>query len=366
MRQLAYLTFNDLPGGIFTSQVVEVCAFLAKEHEVKVQLVCLISRRGFAENKAKILALNAGAIVIPMFPGIGNWLLNRFVLKRKLKAINPDVIVARGLFATMLARYSSQARVCFDARGAYKAEFSEYDVGSGKFSEAQIHAVEKDALYQSDFRIAVSHAMVKYWKKEYDYTSNVHVVIPCTLSAKHLEESIVKKRVNENVRIVFSGGNGKWQSLDRVSEMLVPYFSQNDKVEMIFLTNALPENFELKDKFPDRVSVQWLKEQEVHAVLATCDYGWIYRDHSVTNQVASPVKFAEYLASGLSVIISTELGDFTKFVEEHHCGVVVGNSVVSTLPVVAEEQKRRNRELAKTYFTKEHFIAEYRRVIACV
>lgn len=366
MRQLAYLTFNDLPGGIFTSQVVEVCAFLAKEHEVKVQLVCLISRRGFAENKAKILALDAKAIVIPMFPGIGNWRLNRFVLKRKLKAINPDVIVARGPFATMLAKYSSQARVCFDARGAYKAEFSEYDVGSGKFSEAQICAIEKDALYQSDFRIAVSNAMVKYWKKEYDYSSGLHVVIPCTLSAKHLEETKAENRASEKVRIVFSGGNGKWQSLNRVSEVLVPYFTNNENVEMTFLTNALPEKFELKEKFPDRVSVQWLKEQEVHAVLGTCDYGWMYREQSVTNQVASPVKFAEYLAAGLSVIISTELGDFSKFVEDHHCGVVVGNSIVSTLPVVTEEQKRRNREFAKTYFTKEHFIAEYRRVIACV
>lgn len=365
MRQLVYLTFNDLPGGIFTSQVVEVCKYLSKECNAKVTLVCLISRRGFSVNKARILELFPDAVVLPMFPGIGNWKLNRFALKRKFKSLNPDLIIARGPFATLLAKQASQSKVCFDARGAYKAEFAEYDVSSGKFSAEDIQVIEKEALTTTDFRIAVSGALVEYWKKEYNFSSSHHVVIPCTLASGHEIEYKTRTENPKKVRIVFSGGNGKWQSLDLVSKLLVPYFERNQNAEMIFLTNSLPVNFELKNKFPDRVQSMWLKESEVHAFLSSCDYGWLFRENTTTNKVASPVKFAEYLAAGLSVLISPELGDFSQFVQEHKCGMVLTNTDIPELITVSTEEKKRNIQLARAYFTKEQFNSQYRRVVAC-
>jgi len=365
VTKLVYLTYNDLPGGIFTSQVAEVCKHLSAHHNVSVTLVCFISRRNFSANKQKVLSCYPEAIVLPMFPGIRNWKLNRFSLKRKLKALNPKVIIARGPFATLLAKASSSAQICFDARGAYQAEFSEYDVSSGKFSSEEIGEIEGRALRSADFRIAVSHALVAYWKSTYGFATEKYVVIPCTLADIKVGDKKLRTAVDSKVRIVFSGGNGKWQNLDAVSAIMIPRFSKQPELEMIFLTNSFPEKFELRSAFPERVKTMWLKESEVHDYLSACDYGWMVRDTTITNRVASPVKFAAYLSAGLRVLISPDLGDFSEFVTKEKCGSVIVDQQVPELKKVTDQDKNHSIALAEQYFTKKHYNSEYGRVVKC-
>lgn len=355
-KSVVYLTFNDQPGGIFTSQVVGVCEFLREELKCDVTLISFISLRNFGAVSKKIKQQWPGALVLPMWPGIQRWRKNSFLLKRKLRRINPDVVFARGPFATMLARTSTSGRVCFDARGAYAAEFGEYSVGGTSLSSADVKKVEVDAIRSADCAIAVSEALAEYWRREFNYTEKKHVVIPCTL-AKH--EAITHRNNNSGVkRIVFSGGNGKWQSLELISELLLPYFRIDPEVELLMLVQELPVKFPLAEAYPERVTQKWVNESDVSALLAQCDYGWMVRSDSVTNQVASPVKFAEYLAAGLSVLISPKLGDFSDFVVSNNCGLVV-SGLIEKLEPVQPQTKLRNAELADKYFRKQKFVNEY-------
>lgn len=363
MAKVAFLTFNDAPGGIFSSQVIDVCYFLRDELKQQVTLISFISIRGFFGRRIKIKEQFPDAIVLPMWPGIQRWRNNAPRLKRCLRKLNPDTIIARGPFAAVLARSASGARVCFDARGAYSAEFGEYKVGGDKFSPDDIHEIEKRALNESDCAIAVSEALVNYWKREFAYQSGKHVVIPCTLpSAYRAQEK--RESGPARVRIVFSGGTGKWQSLELLSEILLPYFETHPETELLMLTSHVPDSFVLKRKFPDRVLVKWVKEEQVSAELATCDYGWLVREENVTNEVASPVKFAEYLAAGLSVLISPKIGDFSSFVAQHQCGYVISNKSVPELQVLTAQQRKHNRALAAGFFVKTIFADKYRRCLA--
>lgn len=357
MKKVVYLTFNDSPGGIFTSQVIDVCRFLRDDLAVQVQLVSFVSLRNYFENRKKIKAQFSNAIVLPMWPGIDNWRKNKTLLQKKLKRFAPDTIIARGPFATVLARASTNARVCFDARGAYAAEFSEYGVGGGKISGTEVRSVEARAITECDCAIVVSNALVNYWKKEFGYHSDKHRVIPCTVAGA--PDIMPEYSQHEKVRIVFSGGSGKWQSTQLISDILTPYFETHSNVELLMLTQQLPADFPLAKKFPGRVSQKWVSEKQVPEILRTCDYGWMVRENSVTNQVASPVKFAEYLASGLSVIISSGLGDFSGFVEKNNCGIVLRDEQMPLLEKISADQKKRNRELAMNTFTKKSYSLEY-------
>jgi hypothetical protein len=81
------------------------------------------------------------------------------------------------------------------------------------------------------------------------------------------------------------------------------------------------------------------------------DYGILIREQSVTNQVASPVKFAEYLACGLQVLISEGIGDFTDFVKQQNCGKIFNENIkIEPIPFT---QKAKNHQLALQYFVKE-------------
>lgn len=372
MKKIAYLTFNDAPSGIYAGQVTDVCLYW-KELGFDVQLIAFISIRGFSENKKKIQNAFPGAKVLPMFPKAGNWKRNRFLLGRALRKINPQVIVCRGPFASALAFEFRQGRkICFDGRGAYTAELNEYNVIPDEKVKSEIAALEKRVVLESDFRLAVSEKLVQYWKNQFGYSGSQHVVIPCTLNSRSLNELKTAKGqnirseygfTNEDIVIVYSGSGAGWQSLQSLDDSLYESFRGNEKLNLLLLLKEIPAGFKLKQDFPERVKQTWLQAEKVLSVMAACDYGWLVREDSVTNQVASPVKFAEYISAGLKVILSKGLGDYPEFVKQHHAGIIFPDEKMELVPVVAEE-KKRIAALALSFFVKEKYREEYLKLLA--
>jgi hypothetical protein len=185
-------------------------------------------------------------------------------------------------------------------------------------------------------------------------------VIPCTL-ASFTEIAAVAPQ--PEIRIVFAGGTGKWQSLHLLDQYLLNVFERNPDVRLLMFTRSLPDDLQLKQRFPDRVEQRWVSEDKIIHELSRCDYGWMVREQTVTNQVASPVKFAEYLSAGLSVLVSEQLGDFSQFVQEHRCGVVLSGRLEEKLNPLTESERSHNRQLALSYFTKNTYRSKYEEVI---
>src|SRR5690606_12687918 len=69
-----------------------------------------------------------------------------------------------------------------------------------------------------------------------------------------------------------------------------------------------------------QASVLSVPPPDVSQYLAAGDLGLLLRDDTVVNRVASPVKFGEYLAAGLPVIISEGVGDYSDAVRRHRLG----------------------------------------------
>ena len=57
--------------------------------------------------------------------------------------------------------------------------------------------------------------------------------------------------------------------------------------------------------------------------LSSADFGFLIRKRNIINQVASPLKFSEYLICGLPIIIGPEVGDFSKLIQNEGLGVVI-------------------------------------------
>ena len=80
----------------------------------------------------------------------------------------------------------------------------------------------------------------------------------------------------------------------------------------------------------------------------------LVRDDTVTNRVAAPTKFAEYLACGLRVVISKGLGDCSDFVEEHQCGAVVNDDDIDVADLRSRLAASVNpAELCLKHFSKD-------------
>ncbi len=369
-----YLTFNDAPSGIFSSQVLDVVNFLRQELKADIRLVSFISLRKFNINRRKIRDGCPDAIVVPMIPGVSRWRRNRYLLRMLCYMGRPEAIIGRSVLATQLALSCGIKNVIYDGRGAISAEWHEYDVVTDPGLLSAIPLLEEQAVHDSRFRIAVSAQLVNYWRESYGYRDSREVIIPCTLNKAFenieiTEENIatIRKKLNFNtgdIVFIYAGSVAGWQSFSVLYEFIKPIMQKTEKAKLLFLSDEDDNIRNLLKEFPSQVSRRKVAPHEVPEYLMAGDYGILIREESITNKVASPVKFAEYLACGLKVIISEHLGDYSDFVSGNGCGYIYSKFLGPSAVTLAEKQS--GRDLALKKFTKSSLVSEYRKLLASV
>jgi len=372
---IVYLTIGEQPSGIFLGQVIDVVQFMQTNLQRKVKLVAFISGRDFFKNRKKIRRLSPGAIVLPMLPGLARWKKNRFVLYAICLMLRPHTIIARNILAAKLALFARNKklarRAVLDGRGAIAAEWHEYEVVQEASLKENIFAWEKEAVLESDAQIAVSKRLIAYWERSFGFKKNTAVVIPCTINQVFLNlqieaDTIAAQRAamgidKDAILLVYSGSIAGWQSFSLLGAFLEQIMKSHAKVVLYFLSSKTREVVQLMETYPGRVLQNQVPPEQVGRHLMICDYGLLIRERNTTNEVASPVKFAEYLAAGLNVIISDGIGDYPEFVKTHGCGYVLDHQAVD-LCNTGLEARLRNRRLALEHFTKEKYIEQYTKI----
>ncbi len=363
---MIYLTYNDQPSGVYSSQVCDVCNFLNKELKSDIKLVAFISLHSFSENRKKIRSEFNHAMVLPALPKAKYWKFSMFVFAVICLFKGEKNVIARNIIAGKIALFSKKLgivrKLVLDGRGAIAAEWNEYQVVPDENMKNAIHEQEKTVVLNSDFRIAVSSKLIGHWQSVYGYRGNNYVVIPCTLNSGFRatlfsEQELISERTKlgfapDDVVMVYSGSTAGWQSFSVLGDILGNVLQSGNQYKLLFLAKEDESIAKMKSRFSNQVSNQWVKHNDVQRVLAACDYGILFRENSVTNQVASPTKFAEYLSAGLPVIISENLGDYSEFVKVKKCGMVIqpGEQIKLMKQPIAEKQ--RMVQLAMDHFTK--------------
>lgn len=374
---MIYLTYNDQPSGVYSSQVIDVCHYLNSELNAEIKLVAIISIRNFFQNRLRLRSEFPGACVLPALPTARYWRCSVPIIVALCLFTGQKQIISRNVIATMIALYTKRAgivkSVVLDGRGAIAAEWNEYQVVEDRKMKVQIFKQEKQAVLDSNYRIAVSEKLVAYWRTNYDYNNNNHVVIPCTLGKEFTpglppENELMKFRKEQgfstdDIILVYSGSSAGWQSFGSLPDILGNALSGNKKIKLLFLAKEDENISALQAKYPGQVFNKWLNHKEVQKVLYACDYGILYRDQSVTNKVAAPTKFAEYLSAGLSIMISDNLGDYSDLVKQEQCGIIPENGTIPLLKSQSYFQKIRNAALAEKYFTKKAHHHSYHKLI---
>lgn len=368
---ILYLTYNDAPGGVYWSQVTDVVAYLNTLGGARVRLVALVSARDYRGIRRKIRAHAPDALVLPMVPGVKRWRGNRFLVYLLCRFMRPSAILARGVLGTWMALRARDrrlvAKVGFDARAAYAAEWEEYRIIDDDALIGQFRALEAEAVARADMRLAVSRALVQHWRERYGYAGNDHVVIPCTLGRAHVQErgeTPVERPLPEahadDVIAAYAGSSAGWQSFALLNALLREALVQQPRLKVLFLSQADAAIEALVQDFPGRVARRWVPAQEVPLLLRGCDVALLVREDAVTNRVASPTKFAEYLACGLPVVISEGIGDFSAAVVREELGTLC--PVGAPLPPLRRPsavERMRLQAYARAHFTKESFRSAY-------
>ncbi len=369
---MIYLTYGDPPSGVYASQVSDVVRYLNRQ-EPRVLLVAFISIRGFLKNRTRLRGEAPGAWVLPILPRINYWRPSAWVFTLICRLTGKRRVIARGVLACNVALAARRAAgitsICYDGRGAIAAEWEEYEVAPFRNLKRQIRKMEKHAVLMTDYRIAVSHPLVDYWRASFGYQSDRHVIIPCTLTtglAAVTADPAAREKLGfdeADIVLVYAGSVSGWQSFRLVSSFLTPLLERDPRTRVLFLSGTDKAISDITRAFPSQVTRRWVPHHEVRQMLAAGDYGLLLREARTTNRVAAPTKFAEYLAAGLPVLISEGIGDYTEFVQKHGCGHVIGSDTAFTPVRTGVEMRQRCVGLAEKYFSKDAMKDRYAQLV---
>ena len=335
---MIYLTVNDLPSGVYESQVINKCKKINAVSK-KIEIIALIPLKNYIANKKKLDQYKdiVNITTLPMFPFIKFWKLNLFTLIICSLFFDFKKIQGRGVYATylslLLKKFKISKNIIYDGRGAFYKESLEYKMVDNKKYLNNIYKAEKKVVNQSDFCFAISSKLVEYWRQEFGFKGKYEIT-PCKPNKNFYFElpkntiSFSDKNIpfnSDDVIIVFSGANGAWQSYDLIVKFFQHQKKHNPNIKLLLLS---PYNDFVKlllNEYPGSVVNKFVEPNKIKSYLLSCDYGILFREKTITNIVSSPVKFGEYLSCGLKILISDSVGDFSNLVYKNNLGHVISD-----------------------------------------
>ena len=361
---LGYLTIGDSPSGIFSSQVIDTCRFLSEISGKKVKLFSLVTIRGFWSKRMKIKEEYPNSFVFPMFPKLENWRLNYFSLFFIFHYFKGYSIFCRQSIPTVLAvklrKKGLVNKVVYDARGCEYEQIVEYNVIENEKLTKDFKKNEEMSSNDSDIQLSVSKALIEYWREKFHYLKHDYFIIPSTFPIDlHKDEDLSLSRESlgfskEDLIFVYSGSVSGWQSFKLMFSFLQQHLKIYPNLKILLLTQKTQEVIRFVNMFEDRVLHFWLPTNKVKSYLELADYGILIREKSVTNFVASPIKFAEYLQAGLKVIVNEgSIEQSISFIAKHQCGIIYNGEEVVELAPLRLDEKAINKSLAAMYYSKQ-------------
>ena len=135
---------------------------------------------------------------------------------------------------------------------------------------------------------------------------------------------------DESLLVLSTGGDNAWQNTRQTIKLLT---DKNFKILNLSRTE-IPHN---------NVITKFVPYDEMFKYLCAADAAIIFRNKGVTNEVASPVKFSEYVSCGLPVLTNDSVDLITNYIKLNKCGKIL-MSLDSIDDILLNEMKNLDRK----------------------
>ncbi len=402
MRPVIHLTYREALSSVFPAQVA------VPMHElhrcgVDVSLVVFaalgeILRRGTGRRLRDMagyvqdeLELDLRILPSPPSRAPGLWrdyrLLSLLLRRESARNAKPPIMHCRNPLATTLALDARPIQkawpVIYDCRGALVEEYLFYQKNSRDISLYQANNVEPDpeldrlrevelrAARDSDAVLCVSEKMKAYMCDKTGISPSKVTVVPCCVNmksydrARHKRETMRRELgLSGKYVITYCGSIKAWQIPEKMAAVFRALKNLVPVSHFLGLTtrpDVLRDVFESKGIIQEDMTLMRVPQGDVPEYLTAGDLGLLVREDNTVNNVASPVKLAEYLAAGMPVAVSRGVGDYTGLVRENGLGFVLTQDASKTPAVPGDEAERFIREYrSKPLMVRERCIAAAR------
>ena len=152
--------------------------------------------------------------------------------------------------------------------------------------------------------------------------------------------------------VCYCGSMAHWQRPDAVAAAYAAIRAGMPDAHLLVLSqeaDPLLAHLRAAGVGPEQVTVRAASHTEVASYLMAGDLGLLLRENTRTNQVASPVKFAEYLRCGVPVLLTPYIGDCGALAQRAHVGETI------QFPVQPQEALAAARRIRQQHGPNDEF-----------
>lgn len=348
-----YISYNGLGEALVSSQVLPYLRGLAAEGYAITLLTYERRGRGPGYDRQQTRAradLDAAGIrwrhlVYHQSPSLlattFDLLYGWVVAARLVRASGIGVVHTRSYVPGIIGWWAKKwlgVRFVFDMRGLMADEY--VDAGNWKRDGLLFRLtkwVEKRLLRAADEVVVLTERVKDYLGSAPDLPAGLRgriTVIPCCVDEHkfRLPEGTAigaprQSRAGETLWLVYSGSVGTWYLLEEMLDFFAAGVSCVPGLRLLLLNQQ--EQDHIRDVMArkgidaGRVEIVAAAPDEVPGHLCRAGIGLSFIKPTFAKSASSPTKFAEYLATGLPVIVNRGVGDLDAIVLSNRVGVVV-------------------------------------------
>ncbi len=353
-----HLTWNEGLSAVFPAQVLRPMATLNGRHNVALLVGAALGelfRKGSRAAWSRQLELAQAGFGLkltrfPTLPSRFRWgsvdeIVAASLLTRRIPRDDAVILHCRGRRATEVGlavrARRSNTRVIFDCRGWEGPELL-YARGFRSAVEAppslvamaeKIEEHQRRAAVDADAVIVVSNAMKQIACSAWTIAADKTSVVPCCTDLNgdpDAKRDGTRRRLELSDRfvIVYCGSITPYQMIDETLDLFRKIRGVRPNALFLGITKSCERMEALiraKGIAREDYRVIAAPHTEVAELLTGGDLAVLLRDRSRVNQVASPVKAAEYLAAGLPIVLTDGVGDYSELVRSKGLGCVASD-----------------------------------------
>ncbi len=354
--QVLYIAYGGIMQNVFDSQVLQYVKCL-RERNVGITLIVFdqfnkIFLKEYFQKRKKIKE-DLGEHVYCMFrlPLMGRFSvqidafrLHLYFKKHFQSKYKKIIFHCRNLWASYLALKSIKNKenifhVLADIRGDQIAEYRCYYPDSllTRWKIKELQLVGHYTCKHVTKLFCVSSVLAETLEKKYCINTDDIIVVPTCVdhriySSNYDSRKALRKKLGiaDKFVIVYNGGLQGWQNFEGLIQIATK-ISQIDSTTFFFVLTkdvSTAKTYLEKHSFPkEQYKVMNLQYGKMAKFLSCGDLGLLVRKQNDVNKVASPTKFAEYLACGMPVLVSPNIGDTESIIKNENVGFVLGNDL---------------------------------------
>ncbi|GAA0182414.1 hypothetical protein SH2C18_48000 [Clostridium sediminicola] len=336
---------------------------LSSKWGIETEYIVLARNKHLAKKREKPNAINTTVLMVNKYNPVDIILKTnklKSIIAKRIKSDNYNCVVLSGIgtlhLHSFVKKINRDIPVIADIHGSVE-DIKEFAKGKSITKRIYLNLAyhysrysESKNLQHMDGIFVVSDALTQYLNKEYGLSDSNYYVVPCSIEnnknvqvdRKANREYYRKKygiEANEKL-FIYSGGVSPWQCIDKSIEIFNKLKDSNKNYKMLILSHKIQEILPMIKSYEDIITDS-LDPSEVNKVLLAGDYAFLIRENIVTNHVAFPNKFLEYVQSGMKIITTPYVFDVANYVEQYDLGVVV-------------DFKSKNEEKILEYINKNH------------